>query len=110
VPINVTPIPGLSPENNDIRRRTGRPLYESRRGFEGEEQRDDRRESAELRDEIKAKVVRAGLWAPHLPKEYAGAGLDFLTLAYMYEILHTSWGQPRSLRLPHPTPATPAFS
>ena len=100
MPINVTPIPGLSPEINDIRRRTAdlvneeilpneEVLWQSRRGAEeSKEQRDDRRrESAELREEIKAKVVRAGLWAPHLPAEYGGAGLDFLSLAYMYEIL-----------------------
>jgi acyl-CoA dehydrogenase len=100
VPINVTPIPGLSPEINDIRRRTAylvneeilpheEVLWQSRRGAdERTEQRDARRrESAELREQIKAKVVSAGLWAPHLPKEYGGAGLDFLSLAYMYEIL-----------------------
>ena len=40
-----------------------------------------------MREEIKAKVNKAGLWAPHLPKEYGGMGLDFLALAYMYEIL-----------------------
>lgn len=100
VPINVTPIPGLSPDINDIRRRTAdlinqeilpneEALWQTRRGAEeSKEKRDDRRhESAALREEIKAKVVRAGLWAPHLPKEYGGAGLDFLSLAYMYEIL-----------------------
>jgi acyl-CoA dehydrogenase len=99
VPINVTPIPGLSAEVNDIRRRTAdlvndeilpneEVLWQSRRGAESTEPREDRRrESAALREEIKAKVLRAGLWAPHLPKEYGGAGLDFLSLAYMYEIL-----------------------
>ena len=46
-----------------------------------------RRQSIELREEIKAKVNKAGLWAPHLPTEYGGMGLDFLALAYMYEIL-----------------------
>ena len=100
MPINVTPIPGLSPEVNDIRRRTAdlvneeilpheEVLWQSRRGSdESKEQRDSRRlQSAELREKIKAKVVHAGLWAPHLPREYGGAGLDFLSLAYMYEIL-----------------------
>src|SRR5581483_5554296 len=29
----------------------------------------------------------AGLWAPHLPQEYGGMGLDFLTHAYMNEVL-----------------------
>ena len=29
----------------------------------------------------------AGLWAPHFPTEYGGMGLDFLTHAYMNEVL-----------------------
>jgi acyl-CoA dehydrogenase len=41
----------------------------------------------ELRAEIKDRVKRAGLWAPHLPKEYGGMGLDFLAHAYMNEVL-----------------------
>ena len=41
----------------------------------------------ELREHIKAKVKQAGLWAPHLPEEYGGAGLDFLEHAYMNEVL-----------------------
>jgi acyl-CoA dehydrogenase len=98
--INVTPINGVSPEVNDIRRRTADfintevlPHEEllwraSRVAGEGEDERESRRrESLELREAIKVKVVEAGLWAPHLPKEYGGAGLDFLSLAYMYEIL-----------------------
>ena len=56
-------------------------------GRSDDEREARRRESIELREQIKAKVVGAGLWAPHLPKEYGGAGLDFLELAYMYEIL-----------------------
>jgi len=97
--INVTPIPGLNPEINDIRRRTAdlintevlpyeEVLWRSRRGErEGSSADDERRESHERRDTIKKKVQAAGLWAPHLPHEYGGAGLDFLSLAYMYEIL-----------------------
>ena len=98
--INVTPIPGLDPATNDVRLRTAalinaevlpyeEELWRSRRGAElNEGERDTaRRRSIELREQIKAKVFEAGLWAPHLPKEYGGAGLDFLSLAYMYEIL-----------------------
>ena len=98
--INVTPIPGLSPQINDIRRRTAdiinnevlpheQALWRYRRGAElsVDERETSRRESHELREQIKAKVFEAGLWAPHLPQEYGGAGLDFLELAYMYEIL-----------------------
>ena len=46
-----------------------------------------RRHAKELRDGIKAKVKQAGLWAPHLPDEYGGAGLGFLEHAYMNEVL-----------------------
>ena len=41
----------------------------------------------ELRADIKQKVKDAGLWAPHLPTEYGGMGLDFLTHAYMNDVL-----------------------
>jgi len=98
--INVTPVPGLDPAINELRRRTAdlvnaeilpneELLWRSRRGAnlsEGERE-SSRRVSIELREQIKLKVFEAGLWAPHLPKEYGGAGLDFLSLAYMYEIL-----------------------
>jgi acyl-CoA dehydrogenase len=100
MPINVTPINGVSAEVNDIRRRTAdfinaeilpqeEVLWRGSRvaGTTDQERETRRRESLEVRDAIKAKVVTAGLWAPHLPKEYGGAGLDFLSLAYMYEIL-----------------------
>ncbi len=98
--INVTAIAGLDPAVNDVRERTARlvnevilpnedALWRSRRR---EERSDDerwraKRRSLELREFVKAKVVEAGLWAPHLPRDYGGAGLDFLSLAYMYEIL-----------------------
>jgi len=100
VTINVTPIPGLDPEINDIRQRTAdfinaeilpveHILWGSRRAGElrDVERERARRDATELRDKVKAKVSEAGLWAPHLPKEYGGMGLDFLALAYMYEIL-----------------------
>jgi acyl-CoA dehydrogenase len=44
------------------------------------------------RESIKAKVRQAGLWAPHLPAEYGGAGLDFLELAFMNEVLAYAMG------------------
>jgi acyl-CoA dehydrogenase len=100
MPINVTPIDSVSPEINEIRRRTADFIneevlpheemlgYGSRvSGSSDVEREARRRESLELREAIKVKVVERGLWAPHLPKEYGGAGLDFLALAYMYEIL-----------------------
>ena len=48
---------------------------------------DDVEQAHEFREHIKAVVKQAGLWAPHLPVEYGGAGLDFLELAYMNEVL-----------------------
>ena len=47
----------------------------------------DIKESRRLRADIKRKVREAGLWAPHLPVEYGGSGLDFLEHAYMNEVL-----------------------
>src|ERR1700754_439734 len=52
----------------------------------------DREAARALRREIQGKVKKAGLWAPHLPKEYGGMGLDFLPHAYMNEVLAYSVG------------------
>jgi acyl-CoA dehydrogenase len=51
------------------------------------ESMEHRREVLELRAALKQKVKKAGLWAPHLPKEFGGMGLDFLAHAYMNEVL-----------------------
>src|SRR5208282_5846988 len=53
---------------------------------------EERRSSRELRESIKQKVKQTGLWAPHLPPEYGGAGLGFLEHAYMNEVLAYSMG------------------
>jgi len=93
--MNCQPIPTLDDRINDIRARTAeivnddilpneRRLWAERR--EGESFT-ERTEILELRAEIKEKVKRAGLWAPHLPTEYGGMGLDFLAHAYMNEVL-----------------------
>jgi acyl-CoA dehydrogenase len=104
VAINVTPIPGLDPSINEIRRRTAdfineeilpneELLWRSRRGEQPDETREEsRQQSLQLREQIKKKVSAVGLWAPHLPREYGGMGLDFLELAYMYEILSYAVG------------------
>jgi acyl-CoA dehydrogenase len=105
VAINVTPIPGLDPVVNDVRLRTAafvnaeilpneEALWGTQRSgaLDAEERERARHHSIELREEIKAKVNEAGLWAPHLPQEYGGMGLDFLELAYMYEILSYAVG------------------
>ena len=42
--------------------------------------------------ELQQKAKDAGLWAPHLPPEYGGAGLSFLEHAYMNEVLAYSMG------------------
>ena len=103
--INVTPILGLDPVVNDVRLRTAafvnaeilpneEALWGTQRSgaLDAEERERARHHSIELREEIKAKVNEAGLWAPHLPQEYGGMGLDFLELAYMYEILSYAVG------------------
>ena len=94
--MNVKPIPTLEDRINDIRLRTAQIVNEDilpnesilwRAHSNGDVSDADRRESIELREKVKAKVWEAGLWAPHLPTEYGGMGLDFLTHAYMNEVL-----------------------
>ena len=93
--MNCKPIPLLDNRINDIRLRTAEivnedilpnehRLWAARQ--EGESM-EHRREVLELRGEIKEKVKKAGLWAPHLPTEYGGMGLEFLAHAYMNEVL-----------------------
>jgi acyl-CoA dehydrogenase len=93
--MNCRPVAALDERINDIRMRTAEivntdilpnesKLWGSR--HEGESFA-HRNEVLELRAGIKEKVKSAGLWAPHLPKEYGGMGLDFLAHAYMNEVL-----------------------
>jgi acyl-CoA dehydrogenase len=101
MPMNVKPIATLDERINDIRMKTaeivnehilpneGR-LWGARRG--GERSDSAKAEARELREDIKAKVKKAGLWAPHLPQEYGGMGLDFLAHAYMNEVLAYALG------------------
>ena len=94
--INVKPVPALDDRVNDIRLRTARiineevlphedELWASRRRAEPTEE--DRQRSAARRQRVRQVVKAEGLWAPHLPTEYGGMGLDFLAHAYMNEIL-----------------------
>ncbi len=94
--MTVEPIPNVSERINEIRRLTARIVSreilpnESMlwRMQSGEKVSPADIEAAgEVRSHIKETVRQAGLWAPHLPEEYGGAGLDFLELAYMNEIL-----------------------
>src|SRR6185312_1998713 len=95
MPINVTPIAGLSDYINDIRLRTARivneeilpneaVLWSGRRGPASDEARAQARA---LREKVQDRVKSDGLWAPHLPPEYGGMGIDFMAHAYMNEIL-----------------------
>jgi acyl-CoA dehydrogenase len=95
--MNVQPIPTASERINEIRALTAeivnREILPNENMLWAEHRPgtnltdDDRAMSRKLRDDVRAKVRQAGLWAPHLPAEYGGAGLDFLELAYMYEVL-----------------------
>jgi acyl-CoA dehydrogenase len=96
MPINVTPIPTLDDHVNDIRLATAKIINEEILPHEADlwnwrrasqDNTEARSQALKLREEIKAKVKSAGLWAPHLPQEYGGMGLDFLAHAYMNEIL-----------------------
>jgi acyl-CoA dehydrogenase len=94
--MNVQPIATLSERVNEIRGLTAaivnneilpneNMLWAARTNKSVTER--DLAEIKDLRAGIKEKVRQAGLWAPHLPVEYGGAGLDFLELAYMNEVL-----------------------
>jgi len=94
--MTVQPIANVSERINEIRQLTAQIVNreilpnESMlwRPLSGEPvQPADLEEAREVRAHIKETVRQAGLWAPHLPEEYGGAGLDFLELAYMNEIL-----------------------
>jgi acyl-CoA dehydrogenase len=98
--MNVKPIPTLDPRINEIRELTAKIvnhdiLPNERKlwaGWRDGATDEERRSSRELRESIKDKVRKAGLWAPHLPPEYGGSGLRFLEHAYMNEVLAYSMG------------------
>lgn len=98
--MNVNPIPTLDPRINEIRALTARIVNKEILPQErvlGAGWREDAGESerAAARDaasHIKETVKKAGLWAPHLPPEYGGAGLSFLEHAYMNEVLAYATG------------------
>jgi acyl-CoA dehydrogenase len=99
--MNVQPIPRASDRINEVRALTAQivnreilpnenMIWAESRGTtltEGE-----REVAKKTREHIKDVVKQAGLWAPHLPAEYGGADLDFLELAYMYEVLSYATG------------------
>jgi acyl-CoA dehydrogenase len=98
--MNVQSIPSVSDRINQIRMLTAEIVNreilpnESQlwRGRADGASEDERKKSRELRADIQNKVKQAGLWAPHLPEEYGGCGLDFLEHAYMNEVLSYAMG------------------
>ncbi len=94
--MNVQPIPTVSERINDVRALTAQIVNKEILPNENLlwARRSNTRLTASeieqaraLREHTKSVVKQAGLWAPHLPVEYGGAGLDFLELAYMNEVL-----------------------
>src|SRR5262245_23247723 len=94
--MNVNPVPTLDDRINEIRAKTASIINEWSLPNElllwkahrnGEVSDRERREAIALREQIKVVVWQAGLWAPHLPEELGGMGLDFLAHAYMNEVL-----------------------
>ncbi len=85
--MQVAPIPGLDPEINDVRLATANIV--NRYIIPNEDRLRDwsSPETQRLRHEAQDAVKKAGLWAPHLPKEYGGMGIGFMKHAYMNEIL-----------------------
>lgn len=84
--MQIAPIPDLDPEINDVRIATANIVNrfiipnEERLAY-------DHPDRPRLAYEIQEAVKKAGLWAPHLPKEYGGMGIGFMKHAYMNEIL-----------------------
>jgi acyl-CoA dehydrogenase len=99
--MNVQPIPTVSDRINEIRALTAQIVNKEilpnenliwARRINARLTDEDIQAGKDLRDHVKAVVKQAGLWAPHLPTEYGGAGLDFLELAYMNEVLAYALG------------------
>jgi len=92
--MNCQPIATVDARINDIRMRTAEIVNTDILPNEAvlwanpdKQSHADRVATLELRAAVQHKVKQAGLWAPHLPAEYGGMGLDFLTHAYMNEVL-----------------------
>jgi acyl-CoA dehydrogenase len=83
--VQISPIPHLDDETNQIRLLTADLV--TREVIPNEHLLRRGKEAAECWARIQGLVKQAGLWAPHLPEAYGGAGLSFLQLAYVYEIL-----------------------
>ncbi len=84
--MQVSPIPSLDEETNQIRLMTADIVANHVIPNEHFLRRRDERGIKEWARLINM-VKQAGLWAPHLPEEYGGMGIGFLKHAYMNEIL-----------------------
>ena len=85
--MQVAPIPDLDPEINELRLATANIV--NRYVIPNEDRLGDweSEDRPALFRELQENVKKAGLWAPHLPKEYGGMGIGFMKHAYMNEIL-----------------------
>ena len=93
--MQISPIPTLSKDINEIRSKTANIVAEQIIPNEKEIYKGG--DSAKsIRAEIRETVKSEKLWAPHLPEEYGGMGIGFMAHAYMNEIL--AWS-PLSNRL-----------
>jgi acyl-CoA dehydrogenase len=100
--MNVKPVPTLDDEVNEIRLATAEIINREILPVEdriwrqtsdsANAQNEGADEARELRRQIQEKVRKAGLWAPHLPKEFGGMGLTFMQHAFMNEVLAYSPG------------------
>ena len=93
--MEISPIPTLSKEINNIREATASIVADQIIPNESKIYKGGEKAKG-LREEIRSEVKKKKLWAPHLPKEYGGMGIGFMAHAYMNEIL--AWS-PLSNRL-----------
>ncbi len=69
--MQISPIPTLDDETNQIRQMTAKIVAED---VIPQEHLLRRGENAQLWGDLVRKVKESGLWAPHLPEEYGGWG------------------------------------
>ncbi len=74
----------LSPELSDLQSRTREFVREVVIPYEGHEQGEHGLSPA-LRHELQGRAKEAGLFAPHMPREYGGLGLDMRGQSVVFE-------------------------
>ena len=85
--MQVAHIPDLDPEINEVRHKTADIVTKHVIPNEGLLADWENPERVTTFRNLQQEVKDAGLWAPHLPKEYGGMGMGFMKHAYMNEIL-----------------------